>query len=114
MIVDIAKKLLENIGFPAPDMDGEYYMIDDFIHYPIFPVYPPIGEYFGSRGSYTFKITPMNTPGHVGDYLLLRQFIEGSYQKYQTHDLARLTNPRVDAVQTPPRPTCSCRWRAKI
>ncbi len=105
VIVDVAKKLLATIGFPAPDIDTEYYMIDDFIHFPIFPIYPPIGEYFGCRGSYTFKITPMNTPGHVGDYLLLPQFIKGCYEKYQKYDVARLTNSRVDAWLADPEAT---------
>ncbi|MGA8171968.1 MAG: WcbI family polysaccharide biosynthesis putative acetyltransferase [Methylocystis sp.] len=96
VIFDLAKKLLASVGLPASDLDYETYIVDDFIQYPVFPVYPPIGAHFGCRGSYTFKITPMNSRGHVGDYLLLPQFIKASYEKYGKCDSARLTNHRVE------------------
>ena len=96
VLVDIAKKLLTNIGLPAPDIDSEDYMIDDFIRYPIFPIYPPIGAYFGCLGSYTFRLTPAHPVPEVADYLMLPQFINGSYAKYRKCESGRLTNRRVD------------------
>ncbi|MGC1860550.1 MAG: WcbI family polysaccharide biosynthesis putative acetyltransferase [Methylocystis sp.] len=97
VLVDVAKKLLKHIGISVPDIDYENYLIDDFIRYPVFPVYPPVGARYGCPGSYTFKVTPAHAPRNVGDYLLLPQFLSGSYERYRKCDSARLSNHRVDS-----------------
>lgn len=96
VLVDVAKKLLTTVGLPCSDMDWQNYMIDDFVSYPTFPVYPPVGANFGCPGSYTFKLTRARAAREVGDYLLLPQFIAGSYAKYRQYGGERLANPRVD------------------
>ncbi len=97
VLVDVAKKLLKHIGISVPDIDYENYLIDDFIRYPIFPVYPPVGAHYGCPGSYTFKLTSTHAPRDVGDYLLLPQFLSGSYERYRKCDSARLSNHRVES-----------------
>ena len=97
VLVDVAKKLLKHIGISVPEIDYENYLIDDFIRYPIFPVYPPVGAHYGCPGSYTFKLTSTHAPRDVGDYLLLPQFLSGSYEIYRKCDSARLSNHRVDS-----------------
>jgi hypothetical protein len=97
VLLDVAKKLLTNIGLSAPDIDNEDYMIDDFMRDPIFPIYPPVGAYFGCLGSYTFTLTTAQPTRQVGDYLMLPQFLYGSYTKYRQCGSERLTNHRVDA-----------------
>ena len=96
VLVDVAKKLLKHIGISAPDIDCENYLIDDFIRYPIFPVYPPVGARYGWPGGHTFKSTARE-PRNVGDCLLLPQFLSGSYERYRKYDSARLGNDRVDS-----------------
>jgi hypothetical protein len=78
VLVDVAKKLLTNAGFTVPDIDYENYIFDDFIRYPIFPIYPAIGAHFGCFGSYTFRLTTAQVERHVVDYLTLPQFLSGS------------------------------------
>jgi hypothetical protein len=97
VLVDVAKKLLKHIGISVPDIDCENYLIDDFIRYPIFPVYPPVGARYGCPGGYTFKLRPAHEPRNVGDYLLLPQFLHGSFENYRKCDSARLGNHRVDS-----------------
>ena len=97
VLVDVAKKLLAKIGLLVPDLDYENYMIDDFLRYPTFPIYPPIGAYYGCAGSYTFKLAPAAAARDVGDYLVLPEFLIGSYAKFRRFGDARLANPRVDA-----------------
>ena len=87
VLVDVAKKLLKHMGISVPDIDYENYLIDDFIRYPIFPVYPPVGARYGCPGSYTFKLTPAHEPRNVGDYLLLPQFLSGSYGRFYQPDI---------------------------
>ena len=99
VLVDVARKLLAHMGLPAPDTDTDCdaYMIDDFLRYPIFPVYPQLAAHFGRLGSFTFHLTTADFGKRVGDYLTLPQFLYGSYDKYRQYGSKRLTNPRVDA-----------------
>ncbi len=97
VLFDLARKLLANIGLTAPDIDYEDYMVDDLFHHPIFPIYPPVGAHFGFYGSYTFILAQAQPTSHVVDYLVLPQFLRGSYARYQKYGRERLTNRRVDA-----------------
>ena len=99
VLTDVAKLLLARVGLQIPDIDSEYYMIDDFVsqNQPIFPVYRPIGVHFGVKGSYTFRITTPRDIRNTADYLTLPQFIASCYNKYQSCDPAFLSNARVDS-----------------
>ena len=98
VLIDVAKLLLSRAGLQIPDIDVEYYMIDDFVGQtqPIFPVYTPIGVHFGVKGSYTFRITTVRDPRNTAEYLTLPQFISSCYKKYLACDPAVLCNARVD------------------
>jgi hypothetical protein len=107
VLVDLATKLLERLSLSVQDRDWEHYMVDDFIDQsrPVFPVYPPIGAFFGCLGSYTFRITTTQHARTVADYMSLPQFLEGSYKNYDKLRGARLANRRVDAWLADPATT---------
>lgn len=97
VLYDLAKKLLSRAELEVRDIDWDYYAIDDLGRSEVFPVYPPIAERFGFRGSYTFKLGNYHLSRSVGDCLTLPQFLSGCYRVYQRCAPSQLVNPRVEA-----------------
>jgi len=96
VLLDVAKKALERVGFTPCMHDFERYLIDEFVAptHPIFPIYPPIGDFFGVAGSFTFRA---KASSGVPEFLSLPEFIGESYRRYAAVESQRLSNPRVDA-----------------
>ncbi|MBI1868494.1 MAG: hypothetical protein HYS06_09420 [Methylocystis sp.] len=96
VLFDIARKLFAQAKLRVPDVDFDFYAIDDLARGYMFPVYPAIGEHFGRRGGYMFKLNNFHLSQCVGDFLTLPQFLAASYKVYQRSKNAQLANPRVD------------------
>ena len=97
VLFDLAKRLFADVGLKAPDVDFDYYSIDDLARSEIFPIYPPVGSILGVRGSYLFKMKNFHLSQSVGDILTLPQFLAESYKTYAQGDAANMEQIRVDA-----------------
>jgi hypothetical protein len=97
VLVDIAKKLFEDTGLKGADVDFAYYAVDDLARSEIFPVYPPVGELFGVRGSYLFKLGNFHLSAGVGDFLTLPQYLAACYKVYAGAQSTQISHARVDA-----------------
>lgn len=72
---DIARAILSEFGFQATYDDALPH--DNLANGPIFPIYPPIAERLGVKGSYRFKL------GGKYQYICLEQFITASHALYR-------------------------------
>jgi len=96
VLADIAKRLFDRVGLKAPDVNMDFYAIDDLARSEIFPIYPPIGELFGVRGGYLFKLQNFHISDGVGDFLNLPQYLSSCYKLYQGCPSSRIAHPRID------------------
>ena len=88
---DLARGLLAKAGIPFADCDLDSYLVDDFVHQGTWPIYEPIAELFGVKGSYVFlKRGPK--PGGPPVTIDLRAFIAGSFASYRRRDITRLAH----------------------
>lgn len=97
VLFDIAKKLFARQGLDVPAINLDYYTIDDLSRAEIFPVYPPIAEWFGVPGSYTFKLENYHLSSDVGDFITLPLYLAECYKVYQRCESVQISHPRVDA-----------------
>jgi hypothetical protein len=97
VLFDLAKKLFADAGRKVPELDFDYYSIDDLARSEIFPIYPPVGELLGVRGSYLFKQKNFHLSQSVGDILTLPEFLAESYKGYARGADGKVTHKRVDA-----------------
>lgn len=97
VLVDIAKKLFDETGLKGADLDFAYYAVDDLARSEIFPIYPPVGELFGVRGGYLFKLSNFHLSAGVGDFLTLPQYLAACYKIYERADSAQIAHARIDA-----------------
>jgi len=97
VLFDLAKKFLAHAGLPTPAVNGDYYAVDDLGRAEIFPIYPPIGEYFGVQGSYTFKLENYHLSAEVGEFVTLPYYLAECYKVYRRCAPAQLTHPRIEA-----------------
>jgi hypothetical protein len=97
VLFDIAKKLFAQQGLPVPSINLDYYTIDDLSRAEIFPVYPPIAEWFGAPGSYTFKLENYHLSSSIGEFITLPEYLEGCYETYRRCTPAQLTHARIEA-----------------
>lgn len=102
VLFDLAKKFFAHAGLPTPAVNGDYYAIDDLGRAEIFPIYPPIGEYFGVQGSYTFKLENYHLSAEVGDFVTLPYYLAECYKVYRRCTPAQLTHPRIEAWLSDP------------
>jgi hypothetical protein len=93
---DIAKKILPLAGLAAPDVAFDHVAIDDLARSEVFPVYPPIAESFGARGSYLFKLANFHLSDGVGAFITLPEYIERSYAAYRKATPQQLRHARTD------------------
>jgi hypothetical protein len=97
VLFDLAKRLFAEAKLPVPDVNFDYYAIDDLARSEIFPIYPPVGELLGVHGSYLFKKKNFHLSKSVGELLTLPQFLAESYKVYATREAAQFVQPRVEA-----------------
>jgi hypothetical protein len=102
VLFDVAKKLFARAGLEIPQIDKDYFAIDDLARAEIFPVYPPIGQHFGVSGSYTFKRQNYRLASTFDYFMTLPEYLEKSYAAYQRMDSALLAHPRVDGWLSDP------------
>jgi hypothetical protein len=81
-VYDIAKTFMVAHGVPV--YESHIKPADNLLNGPIFPVYPPIAEACGVKGSYLFK------PQGEYRYFHLEEFIERSYASYEGRDPASI------------------------
>jgi hypothetical protein len=97
VLFDISKRLFEETGLKGAELDFSYYAVDDLARSEVFPVYPAVGELFGVRGSYLFKLSNFHLSSGVGDFLTLPQYLSACYKVYQRAESAQMAHARVDA-----------------
>lgn len=97
VLFDIAKRLFVQAGLAVPDINIDYYTIDDLARAEVFPIYPPIGELFGVPGGYTFKLENYHLSDTIGDFLTLPQYLAACYKVYRRSESVQIAHPRIDA-----------------
>lgn len=96
VLADVARALLQREKLPIHDLDFDDYAVDDIVRGSVFPVYPPIAEHYGHKGSYTFKLGNYKLSRTVGDFMTLRMFIESSFRLYARYDRQQISHHRVE------------------
>ena len=97
VMYDIALKAMKKAGIPARELDTDDYLVDDLVRGFILPVYPPLAELYGFRGSTLFKKEHYRLSFKPGEFLTLRDYIAESFAIYARHEKPQLANARVDA-----------------
>lgn len=96
VMYDIALKAMRKAGLPIRDLEMDDYLVDDLVRGFILPVYPPLAEYYGFKGSTIFKKEHYRLSMKPGEFLTLREYIAESFAIYGKHQKPQLANPRVD------------------
>jgi Polysaccharide biosynthesis enzyme WcbI len=96
VLFDIARSMLARVGISTADLNFDDYAFDPLASNYVCPVYEPIAESLGIKGSYLFKQN--RGIRRRGGFLLLRQFIEESYRTYGRLQRTQLENTRVSGV----------------
>ena len=91
---DIAARLLREAGIAAADLSIEAYLADELGEDVIWPVYPPIAEIYGARGSYLFK--PRRKAGEAPTLLTLEALVADSLALYRGQPFETLRSNRTD------------------
>ena len=94
---DVAEALLRREKLPVQDIDFDDFSVDDIVRGSVFPVYPPIAEYYGHKGSYTFKLANYRLSRSVGDFMTLPMFVESSFRIYSKYTRGQLQHHRTEA-----------------
>ena len=97
VIADIARALIDRLGIPAlPQVFAEY-VHDHLANDLAWPVYPPIAQVLGCRGSFEFKL---RQSGAIDQSLIpaigLQPFVEQSFAAFSKHQADELTCARLD------------------
>ncbi|MFO1117781.1 MAG: WcbI family polysaccharide biosynthesis putative acetyltransferase [Beijerinckiaceae bacterium] len=96
VMYDVALKAMKKAGLPARDIDPDDYLVDDLVRGFILPVYPPLADLYGIRGSTLFKKEHYRLSLKPGEFLTLRDYIAESFAIYARHEKPQLANARVD------------------
>ncbi|MDE2364413.1 MAG: hypothetical protein KGM42_17185 [Hyphomicrobiales bacterium] len=96
VMYDIALKAMRKAGLPARDIETDDYLVDDLARGFILPVYPPLAEYYGFKGSTLFKKEHYRLSFRPGEFLTMKQYIAESFAIYAKHQRAQLAHARVD------------------
>lgn len=97
VLADVAQALLKREKLPTQDIDFDDFAVDDIVRGSVFPVYPPIAEYYGHKGSYTFKLANYRLSRSVGDFMTLPMFVESSFKVYSKYTRSQLQHHRTEA-----------------
>lgn len=92
---DLGRGLLRKAGIAFSDFDVEAYALDELMREGTFPVYPEIGEAYGTQGGYHFVARSRQT-GEIIRNLGLRDFVAGSFAGYARRRRADFDCPRVE------------------
>jgi hypothetical protein len=96
VLADIATRLFERVGLKVREDNLDHYTIDDLARAEIFPIYPSIGEMYGARGGYLFKMGNFHVSNGVGDFLNLPQYLSACYKIYQAAASTQMAHQRID------------------
>lgn len=97
VLFDIAKRLFAQQGLNAPNVNLDYYSIDDLARAEVFPIYPPIAEWFGVPGSYTFKLENYHLSSSVGTFITLPYYLSECFKVYRRCKPSQIAHPRIEA-----------------
>jgi hypothetical protein len=95
VLFDVARAALARAGIKTPELDFDEFAFDPLAREFVLPLYPPLGERLGLRGSTLFR---QAQPGRGGRVLSLADFVAESYRSYRRLPRAMLANPRVDVL----------------
>jgi hypothetical protein len=87
VLFNVAHALLVRVSISTQDVDFDDYALDPLAGDYIYPVYAPIAEALSLKGGYLFK---QPGPGSRCRFLVLRRFIEESYNTYRRQQRSRL------------------------
>ena len=96
VMYDVARKAMKKAGLAVHDLEVDDYLVDDLARGFILPVYPPLAELYGFRGSTLFKKEHYRLSFKPGEFLVLRDYIAECFAVYAKHQRAQLANARVD------------------
>ncbi|MFO1168650.1 MAG: WcbI family polysaccharide biosynthesis putative acetyltransferase [Rhodoblastus sp.] len=96
VMFDIGRLAMEKAGLKAQALDTDDYAVDDLSRDYILPVYPPLAELYGLRGSTVLKLAHYKFSRGVGEMLSLRDYIALSYADYGKRRREQLVHERVD------------------
>lgn len=99
VVGSVAKLCAVQAGLVSKGTKSPAPVYDTLAVFPIWPVYPDLGRHLGISGSFLFK--PSGGPNiQTGQsmFLGLRQFLEGSFARYGTHQRVVFSVPSVKRV----------------
>ena len=87
---------MDKAGLKAQPLDTDDYAVDDLSRDYILPVYPPLAEHYGLRGSTVLKLAHYSFSKGVGEMMALKDFIARSFAHYRERKREQLVHERVD------------------
>lgn len=96
VMFDIARIAMDKAKLRAQPLDTEDYAVDDLSRDYILPVYPPLAEHYGLRGSTVLKLAHYRFSRGVGEMLDLRAYIARSFAHCAERRREQLAHQRVD------------------
>ncbi|MFV0279284.1 MAG: WcbI family polysaccharide biosynthesis putative acetyltransferase [Rhodoblastus sp.] len=96
VMFDIARLAMDKAGMPRQSLETGDYGVDDLSREYILPVYPPLAEYYGLRGSTVFKLAHFKFSRGIGELFDLPEYIARSYAFYAQRRREQLVHERVD------------------
>jgi hypothetical protein len=96
VLFDMAQVLLRSVGLQGSDIDFDDFALDPLASDVVLPVYEPIAEHLGIRGSYYFRTSHPVRGGKC--VLTLREFIAHSYEAYAKLPRKQISNPRIRSI----------------
>lgn len=96
VLFDITRIAMDRAGLRAEPLDTDDYAVDDLSRDYILPVYPPLAELYGLRGSTVLKLAHYRFSRGVGEMMDLRTFIGRSFAHYAERRREQLVHERVD------------------
>lgn len=96
VMFDVARKAMKEAGLAVADIEVDDYLVDDLVRGFVLPVYPPLADLYGFRGSTLFKKEHYRLSFKPGEFLTLEQYIAESFAVFARHEKPQLANARVD------------------
>ena len=96
VMFDVARKAMKEAGLAIRDIEADDYLVDDLVRGFVLPVYPPLAEYYGFKGSTLFKKEHYRLSFKPGEFLTLRDYIAECFAAYARHQRPQLATARVE------------------
>ena len=96
VMFDVARKAMKEAGLAIRDIEADDYLVDDLVRGFILPVYPPLADRYGFKGSTLFKKEHYRLSFSPGEFLTLTQYIADCFAIFARHEKPQLANARVD------------------